>query len=264
MENNQIKIKSCHRNPIFFTKGSQSKAILEQNAEIILNDNDFFSLLPDSAEFKVKIDVEGNDNQTPFRVRQITEINDNLVAGDMAVTLSQVLRDENAPQQEVTSSSSRPGSPQKRPNDGESEAEPPKKIKIEPQDDSGTSAQSNSAPASADSSNQQGAESTNPQSSTTTTVKQEPDSSNVKTENSSAPTAQNDRPSCDHGIRCFRNNPGHRRDFAHPGDDDYRRPTFAPAAPNAPRCPYWEGCYRRNPDHFRMFQHPPSSECNKI
>lgn len=26
----------------------------------------------------------------------------------------------------------------------------------------------------------------------------------------------------------------------------------------APRCPYWDACYRRNPEHFREMAHPSS------
>lgn len=68
------------------------------------------------------------------------------------------------------------------------------------------------------------------------------------------------RISCEYGIRCYRTGAGHRTDFAHPSDADYRRPYHPPAPATAPDCPFGASCYRRNPDHFIRLQHPPSSE----
>lgn len=262
---NQIKIKSCHKNPIFIKKGSEASEILDLNAEINLNNDDCFLLLPDDFEFKVKIENSANDQvesssstSGPFRIREIAEINDNLEAGAMPVTLSQILRDlpdEDTAQPQVTSSSS------SRKRSIESEiAEEPKKIKIEPQEVTDTASTSADANSTTKVESKINPDSTNPQLPSTSNIKQEPDSSNVKTEctTNDPPPAQSVRPSCSHGIRCFRNNAEHRRDFAHPGDNEYRRPEYPQAAPNAPRCPYWEACYRRNPDHFHMFEHPPS------
>lgn len=203
----------------------------------------------------------------PFRVREITEINDNLEAGALPVTLSQALRDtpadeSNLPQPQVSSTS------RKRSIEAEQTTELPKKIKKEPQDmleTASTTTESQDKPSSSDASKSEvqikpDPDSTNQlpsTSSSSSNVKQEPDSSDVKNEPVST---QNTRPSCEHGIRCFRHNPEHRSAQAHPGDNDYRRPEFPPAPAGAPRCPYWSACYRRNPDHFRMFEHPPSCE----
>ena len=54
-----------------------------------------------------------------------------------------------------------------------------------------------------------------------TTVKTEPDNT---TSSVSSP-----RTVCQFGIRCYRHNSDHRREHAHPGDEDYRRPDFLPA-----------------------------------
>lgn len=58
----------------------------------------------------------------------------------------------------------------------------------------------------------------------TSTVKKEdnPDNSSCQ--------QQAVRPSCEFGIRCYRMTDDHRREYAHPMDNDYRRPNF-PAAP---------------------------------
>lgn len=57
----------------------------------------------------------------------------------------------------------------------------------------------------------------------------------------------------------YRRNPVHRAEAAHPGDADYRLPSYGDPLPGAPPCPYGARCYRRNPTHFRQFSHPPSS-----
>ena len=56
------------------------------------------------------------------------------------------------------------------------------------------------------------------------------DTSAVKTEDN--PEQQSVRPSCEFGIRCYRMTDDHRREYAHPMDNDYRRPNFPPAPLN--------------------------------
>lgn len=48
--------------------------------------------------------------------------------------------------------------------------------------------------------------------------------------------------------------------MAHPGDADYRRPTFPEAPPGTPPCPWGAACYRRNRQHFMQLSHPPASK----
>lgn len=72
------------------------------------------------------------------------------------------------------------------------------------------------------------------------------------------------RDSCEFGIRCYRRTPDHRAQLAHPGDNDYRRPNYPPAPPNAPPCPFGASCYRRNPQHFIDFSHPDSSSYTRM
>lgn len=57
----------------------------------------------------------------------------------------------------------------------------------------------------------------------------------------------------------YRRNPLHRTEMAHPGDGDYRLPSYAPPPAGTPPCPFGQDCYRRNPVHFQQFSHPPSS-----
>uniref|UniRef100_A0A336LHW4 CSON010461 protein n=1 Tax=Culicoides sonorensis TaxID=179676 RepID=A0A336LHW4_CULSO len=47
-----------------------------------------------------------------------------------------------------------------------------------------------------------------------------------------------ERESCEYGVGCYRRNLEHRREQAHPGDADYRRPDYPPAPPGTPPCPY--------------------------
>uniref|UniRef100_A0A0K8VRQ7 Aprataxin and PNK-like factor n=1 Tax=Bactrocera latifrons TaxID=174628 RepID=A0A0K8VRQ7_BACLA len=67
------------------------------------------------------------------------------------------------------------------------------------------------------------------------------------------------RQSCRFGIRCYRRNPMHRSEEAHPGDHDYRRPIYPPPPKGTPECPFGDQCYRRNPTHFEQFNHPPEN-----
>uniref|UniRef100_A0A034VY21 Aprataxin and PNK-like factor n=1 Tax=Bactrocera dorsalis TaxID=27457 RepID=A0A034VY21_BACDO len=67
------------------------------------------------------------------------------------------------------------------------------------------------------------------------------------------------RQSCRFGIRCYRRNPMHRSEEAHPGDHDYRRPIYPPPPKGTPECPFGDQCYRRNPIHFEQFNHPPEN-----
>lgn len=110
--------------------------------------------------------------------------------------------------------------------------------------------------------------------------KEEPDSSEEAEPVASTSTVPI-RESCRFGIRCyrytstemyfffrdnfqfvyyFRRNLLHRTEEAHPGDTDYRRPTFYSPPPGTPSCPYGSACYRRNPEHFREYSHPRSSK----
>lgn len=82
----------------------------------------------------------------------------------------------------------------------------------------------------------------------------------VKTETSGPSKSTDTRLSCEFGIRCYRNQPEHRREFAHPNDQDYRRPNYPAASNDAPDCQYGKSCYRRNPEHFREFRHPSASK----
>ncbi|XP_067625513.1 aprataxin and PNK-like factor [Eurosta solidaginis] len=71
------------------------------------------------------------------------------------------------------------------------------------------------------------------------------------------------RESCRFGIRCYRRNPTHRMEEAHPGDYDYQRPCYPLPPPGTPDCPYGDRCYRRNPTHFQQFNHPAQTDFEK-
>ncbi|KAH8381347.1 hypothetical protein KR093_002992, partial [Drosophila rubida] len=92
---------------------------------------------------------------------------------------------------------------------------------------------------------------------TTVVVKTEPPATTKQSpEADSSVSSSTLRRSCRFGIRCYRQNPAHRSAEAHPGDADYRRPSF-PAPPlGTPACPFGNECYRRNPTHFQQFSHP--------
>merc|ERR1712223_1148432 len=71
------------------------------------------------------------------------------------------------------------------------------------------------------------------------------------------------RPICPFGISCYRKNPQHKIDEAHPGDNDYVEGngvdginTVDSNEPdNRPECEYGLQCYRKNPQHKRDYKH---------
>ncbi|CRK89043.1 CLUMA_CG002592, isoform A [Clunio marinus] len=96
----EIKIKACHTNPIFYkTNGSNQIQVLSKDSEITLHHSDKFSLLPKEFEYEVRVirnelseqenlaGTSENDRceetnvQQEIRVRNVLEINDNLQSG---------------------------------------------------------------------------------------------------------------------------------------------------------------------------------------
>ncbi|XP_017860141.1 PREDICTED: aprataxin and PNK-like factor isoform X2 [Drosophila arizonae] len=87
-------------------------------------------------------------------------------------------------------------------------------------------------------------------------VKTEPNTSTQAAIADSSVSSSTLRPSCRFGIKCYRRNPTHRSSEAHPGDSDYRRPSFPIPPLGTPACPFGNSCYRRNPIHFQQYSHP--------
>ncbi|XP_023165652.2 aprataxin and PNK-like factor isoform X3 [Drosophila hydei] len=92
--------------------------------------------------------------------------------------------------------------------------------------------------------------------SSSTVVKTEPNSNTQSAIADSSVSSSTLRPSCRFGIKCYRRNLAHRRTEAHPGDSDYRRPSFPTPPLGTPACPFGNLCYRRNPIHFQQYSHP--------
>jgi len=63
------------------------------------------------------------------------------------------------------------------------------------------------------------------------------------------------RPSCPHGASCYRKNPIHFKEEAHPGDPDFKDPDEAASDDERPECEFGTNCYRKNPDHKKNFKH---------
>ena len=69
------------------------------------------------------------------------------------------------------------------------------------------------------------------------------------------------RQSCVYGSSCYRKNPAHRAQEAHPEDSDYDDPAGNPTDDeddDRPECEFGTACYRKNPDHKKQFKH-----CNR-
>ena len=73
------------------------------------------------------------------------------------------------------------------------------------------------------------------------------------------------RKSCSYGTSCYRRNPQHRLDEAHPGDNDYKEEILSGHSDKdedttdttsiKPECEYGLDCYRKNPDHRKNYKH---------
>ncbi|KAG5670966.1 hypothetical protein PVAND_001194 [Polypedilum vanderplanki] len=269
VEDKTIKLKSCSVNPIFYKINGKDGPveILRKDSVVALGNRDMFSLLPNEFEFTIKI--EDNENTSAFRVRPINEINDNLEAGEMAVSLSQIMGENNVADsntsnvpddnnQAVTSTttSNVSSSARKRSLDvSQEESNDIKKIK--PSSSNADTSQPSSQSEQASSNVEVKSEPVVVKAESTTTADNNASTSCQSNQN---PAQQNLRPSCEFGIRCYRLTDDHRRAYAHPMDADYRRPHFPPSEVGAPRCPYWDACYRRNPEHFRTMEHPPADQ----
>ncbi|XP_063382681.1 aprataxin and PNK-like factor isoform X1 [Cydia fagiglandana] len=60
------------------------------------------------------------------------------------------------------------------------------------------------------------------------------------------------RERCMYGADCYRRNPVHKAQFAHPRDTDWGAGEQAP-------CPYGAACRKRDPRHWRLHSHPPQA-----
>ncbi|XP_061715433.1 aprataxin and PNK-like factor isoform X2 [Cydia pomonella] len=98
-------------------------------------------------------------------------------------------------------------------------------------------------------------------------VKQEPDASNGAgpssgqadqasasnaTDGKAPPSPVPPRERCMYGADCYRRNPVHKAQFAHPRDADWGAGARAP-------CPYGAACRKRDPRHWRLHSHPPQA-----
>jgi len=78
----------------------------------------------------------------------------------------------------------------------------------------------------------------------------------IKKQKPNNPTPNLTRPSCPYGASCYRKNPKHRDDLAHPEDDDYQESGPSPDDDSdKPECEYGTNCYRKNPQHWTDFKH---------
>lgn len=248
-----IQITSTHTNPIFLRTDDQVLNILTKDLTATLRHGDKFALLPDQYWFEVRFkNPEAEEAAVSSSSPSTTE-----TAASSELLRVRTMEEVNnvvAEQRVLPDWMNGGGSGEKRKNGDESEAESAKRSRCD--EDAKTSSGSGDGAIA---------------------VKPDPDAAEAGTSRPKSPSADVDkkdvkketadstcsppgRPSCEFGIRCYRRTLEHRNQFAHPNDNDYRRPTFPPAPSDAPHCPYGVACYRRNPQHFRDFQHPDSSE----
>lgn len=268
-----------HENPIFYKINLPVFKILKKDEEITLGHGHYFSLLPKQYVYEIRVtdtNLAGNqDTPTTSSNSQIineTDQNHNVKIDTSSPNSSSssgtitftVDTNDQMPQTSTSPFKT------KRPANGECNEESTKKLKINEhfqkeikiKPDPDAPVDQNVIPVCTvfplikpDPNGP--STSTSSVTTTVTSVKIEPPSSTVKSETVSTDNnASSDNPPrrarsvCEFGIRCYRMQTEHRRDHAHPGDADYRRPDFLPAPNDAPDCEYGASCYRRNPSHF--------------
>ena len=64
---------------------------------------------------------------------------------------------------------------------------------------------------------------------------------------------------CKYAAKCYRQNPAHKKEFSHPGDDDFLCGSLNDnvETDDRPECQYGTSCYRQNPQHKTDFKHTP-------
>merc|ERR1712173_341450 len=76
-------------------------------------------------------------------------------------------------------------------------------------------------------------------------------------------SGKNLRPTCRFGIACYRKNPVHRFEEAHPGDDDYKDPNEEEDQ-DKPECEFGLDCYRKNPAHRKEYNHTRKPQPKRV
>jgi aprataxin and PNK-like factor len=250
-------MSQIHNNPIYYKHvGDQDYKTLFKDESTILKHCDKFSFLPmPNTEYEVRIEDQNSTGN--FRIRQVGEINENLVNGSMSTSMSQIFgTEQNVPDttNDYHNDPNRTPSPEnlvppasflqnerKRSSENqESNESPAKRSKSETSEATASSSTStttlNVTPVKIKPDPDSTTIQQNPSTSTgirITKIKQEPDASKMPKVKIEPPS----RPSCEFGIRCYRQTPDHRRNFAHPNDSDYRRPSYPNAPPGTPPCP---------------------------
>uniref|UniRef100_A0A182PP61 PBZ-type domain-containing protein n=1 Tax=Anopheles epiroticus TaxID=199890 RepID=A0A182PP61_9DIPT len=275
-----LRLESLHLNPIFCRKkDGTTDYTLKKDEGILLEIGDKFKLIVDGVWFEVGEDVTETDSQRT--AMSLEDENQNNPSGDTTPckrkhdaeqaddqSKRQRILGENERNDEPSTSTQLPADSEQMtvPDSSSAGIEAPVEIKPDPDSlptDGSTTQVLIKAEPNADT-NDAGCSGNGvamggqlPQ----LTLKPDPDGLGAKVAIPvpTFPVVANPgvlRPSCDYGIRCYRAGQDHRSMYAHPGDFDYRRPSFPPPPPGSPLCPFGARCYRRNPQHFREYDHP--------
>jgi aprataxin and PNK-like factor len=216
--------------------------VLAKDNEVTLDHDCEISLLPNEYIWTIQIEKESDEipsvehpATSTFRVRAPVEINENIANDELAtgnespeVDMTEAIRLEeeilrlmSQQQNPVESTSSAPA--RKRSFEGTEQ---------EPNEDTKRMRTTSNIPKSPE-----------PTPAQNVVIKPDPDSTSACTSSSdNQPTSSNGkaepvnvkkepetvRPSCEFGIICYRRDPDHRREYAHPPEIDYRRPEFPP------------------------------------
>lgn len=240
-------MKALHVNPIFYKQiGHTQYQILHENDSVFLEDKECFSLLPNEFFYEVRVVRDENGivaeeaGNNIVRVRSTAQINSETLPslaplpGNDPEDLSRIQQqgsreneepsrkrshEEDAAEVNAKRTKSLSEDNQNQSASVETVETAPTVIVIKPDPDAPAATTEASASSSV----------------TVPIIKPEPVSQPTKPTVKQEPSDPTLRPSCQFGVRCYRQTPDHRASTAHPSDADYRRPSFPPAPAEAPR-----------------------------
>ncbi|XP_055588286.1 aprataxin and PNK-like factor isoform X2 [Uranotaenia lowii] len=278
-----VQITATHSNPIFIRTGDQVLNILTKDLTATLRPGEKFALLPDQYWFEVRSVGTGAE---PSVAADSSEVPQSAAAAEEHQQQDPAPQDEASERVPPQDSSTETGSENmaatnqvvtdtastrrvlpdwmnsggetkgtKRKTESKIPADNSKKLKT-PQNIQTPGVTEDTEPGAGTSTSQVETNINDATTGENSSPKQTTDTQEAADTASTRPL----RTSCRFGINCYQENPHHLARYAHPNDQDYRRPKFPPARSDAPVCPFGAKCYRRNSQHFDDYRHPDADD----
>uniref|UniRef100_A0A1Y1LH13 PBZ-type domain-containing protein n=1 Tax=Photinus pyralis TaxID=7054 RepID=A0A1Y1LH13_PHOPY len=246
--NEKASITSTHQNPCFYIyTNSPTVTILPRDSPVNITDGDKFALLADQFWYKLKINVN-NNNELPAtnamvpegepESNNIEETHTPYEYNGKDDSLKRPHQDEpNSENKKMRTlnASELPQSTVDEPSPSRIDAQEISELNTEEQSDNIDTKQPNESDKGSETVADSAQNTTMPVATTSTSSNKRPW-----------------RDYCVYGKQCYRKSAAHFNEFSHPGDSDYE------SDPNdqRPTCSFGSDCYRKNKDHRKAYKHP--------